>query len=316
VLGLKGGGDFPDLFGRLRRIGGIFRYVFSDAKISGTTFDGSEIFLGDFGGAQIEGTKFRTTRLTFVSFRDAKLTVVDFSGSSLSEVDFENANLDRVSFAKADIKAANFTGAELNDEIDFTEAEWWMARGWTEDQFKQLELKFPHSSFARSDRYSNEIKTRLGRVETAKNSKKNDGNPGGQINGLDTANKGLASELNSLAWYRAMHGAELANALAEVELALAIIVDADSLDTKAYILMQQGNFVEAKRLLAQALGMDPGSSTPPDLRKASPAIIYRYALALDYTGETAAGKSIHSKTMYEPTHERLLVSRPANPKQQ
>src|SRR3981189_3201368 len=79
-----------------------------------------------------------TTRLVFVSFRNAKLTVVDFSGSSLSEVDFENANLDRVSFAKADIKAANFKGAELNAGVDFTEAEWWLARGWTDDQLKQL----------------------------------------------------------------------------------------------------------------------------------------------------------------------------------
>jgi tetratricopeptide (TPR) repeat protein len=254
----------------------------------------------------------------FVSFRNAKLTVVDFSGSSLSEVDFENANLDRVSFAKADIKAANFKGAELNAGVDFTEAEWWLARGWTDDQLKQLELKFPHGDYAYSDRYSSEIKTKTNSVETAKDNKKNNEKPSGQKADAADAHNELAYALNQLAWYRATHGVQLPDALVEIEQALKIKAETNYFDTKAYILMQQGNFVEAKGILAQALGADP-TNPPPDLRNRSSLlseILYRYALSLDIVGEAGAAKVIYSMTSYRPTHERLLVSRPANPKQQ
>ena len=312
--------DFAQLFSMARRSSDFYRYLFNGATtiIDDTTFDGSTIFLGNFTDAQITRTKFRSTKLTAVFFRQAKLTDVDFSEATFSSpVDFEGATfLGLVNFAKADVRGADFTGVHLDGRIDFTEAEWWLVKGWNDKQREQFKRDFPPGNFAQSDRYSKEVKDRTNKVQTART----DGTKPGKEK--DRADKELALTLNALAWYRAIRGAELQKAQLEIDQALKLSTDSQSLDTKqfldtkAYILMQLGHFDEAKLLLAQALGADPANQVLPDLKNQDTGIIYRYALSLEFTGDAATAKTVYSMTRYEPTHERVLLSKPAGPKQQ
>lgn len=328
----------PDQNALVRRTGGFYRYSFKDAKIDEGVFSLGTITGADFSGTRISDTKFDSTRLSSVSFRNATLADVDFSDASLSDnensvlssVDFLNAKLAGVSFKRADLRGVEFSGAQLNDTVDFTEAQWWMARGWSDDQLKQLESKFPHRAFAGSVRYGAEFTSRMNRVteardRSAKDRKDNGGNAGNAQRDFDNAQRGLARALNEVAWYRAMHGQELPTAQQEIDEALSILADParqdprdaqdirSMRDTKAYILMQQGDFGGAKGLLALAVGANLSVSVdipPSRVGEVHPAIIYKYALTLRALGEEAAAKAAFGLTTYQPTHERLLVSMP------
>jgi uncharacterized protein YjbI with pentapeptide repeats len=296
-VGLKASSLFPS-FARP----GNYKYSFTKSIIDGGRFDGSRIHSAVFDEASISNTTFLRANLQTASFRGAKLTGVDFSGSSLGSewgdsVDFKDAVLSKVNFSGTSMQGTDFSGVMLDQSV-FTGAAWWLAQGWTDDQMKQLERQFPHADFVKSDRYSSVINTSAAKVERYR-----------KLGEKEL----LAEELNRLAWHRSIVGVELPEAEREIDEALSISGDstkATMLDTKAYVLMQRGDFAQAKHLLAQALGVDPTNPTQLDLRKLSPDIVYRYALTFDIMGEADAAKKIFAMTPYQPTHERSLVPKP------
>jgi uncharacterized protein YjbI with pentapeptide repeats len=314
-LGPSGTMELPDIVKIIKR--GHYRYVFTGAKISNnTSFDDSKIVFADFSGASITQTTFRGTKVAFTGFFSAELKDVDFSDSSFSEditglstVSFARAGLNNVNFTGADISGVDFSGVRLGDDVNFAETDWWLAENWTDEQLRKLEIKFPHASFVNSDRYTTKLDARKKRVKTHEDRRNRD------KFASDVA-AGLAKQLNALAWYRAIHGLQLDDAKIESEQSIGLKRDPDYLDTLAYILMQQGDFASAKSLLAEALGLlDTGNPDPPaDLKYRSAPIAYKYALTLEYSGEQETAKAYYNMTMsYRPTHERLLVPKPATP---
>jgi uncharacterized protein YjbI with pentapeptide repeats len=285
------------------------QFVFDKSNIRGTNFDKSGLSLSSFDGANIENSTFREARLLDASFVGATLMNVDFShaslsaegivwlyanfmGATLTTIDFSNANLTNVQFASAKIK-----------EVNLKDTAWWLAQGWNKQQIDQLEKAFPHTEYLKSEGYRRGLREKIERVEIARRE------------GKDAA--ALALALNNLAWYRAIHGLELAEAELDVSRALQGLqrdrpdYRTAFLDTKAYILMQKGDFQEAKRLLAWALELDRPTRSPAELKNKEPAILYKYVLALEYLGESTEADMYDRVSLYFPTHEMLLVPRPA-----
>ena len=244
-----------------------------------------------------------------VDFSGASLTD-SMTGSSLLSVDFSRSRLTRVNFSKADIRGANFTDVVLS-EVNFAEAEWWLAKGWSNGQLDQLEQTFPHVSFANGEQYLVEIKAKQQVIKSARDDR-SAAIPGSAVGDPEGADKLLARALNELAWYRATHGADLPIALIEVDEALTIVPDLDYVDTKAYILMQQGNFVEAKQLFLKSLPLDVNNPSMTALSGKSTSIVYRCARALEAMGDDAAAKMAYGYAAgnYEPTHGRVLLKKP------
>jgi uncharacterized protein YjbI with pentapeptide repeats len=279
------------------------QFVFDRSNIRSAKFDKSHLSLSSFDGANIEDAKFQDARLLDASFSRATLINVDFSRASLSAppwlfTDFMRAKLINVNFSNANLRNVQFASAEIK-EVNFTDTAWWLASGWNEQQIDQLEKAFPHARYLNSDGYRRGLSEKTVDVENARERK-------------DAA--AVAMALNDLAWYRAIHGLELAEAEEEVSRALQGNPNESAfLDTKAYILMQKGDFQEAKRLLALALGLlDRPTPSSTELRAKRPEGLYRYALTLEYLGETAEANTYYqvvSSVRYDPTHEMLLVPR-------
>jgi uncharacterized protein YjbI with pentapeptide repeats len=297
----------PPARGEGRRFLLARQFVFDRSDIRRTSFDDSDLSLSSFDGANIKGATFRDAKLLDASFSGATLNEVDFSGASLSGVawlftDFMRAKLTSVDFSNADLKNVQFASAEIK-EMNFTDTAWWLARGWNKQQIDQLKIEFPHTKYANSERYRTSLNEHNKRVENARKRKDADA---------------FAIAINGRAWYRAIHGLELAQAKQDVSLALQEKPKESAfLDTKAYILMQNKDFKdfqEAKRLLASALDLlDRPTPSFAELRRKHPETLYKYALTLEYLGETAEAETYYQVVRlvsYDPTHENLLVPRP------
>ena len=280
------------------------QFVFDKSNIRNTSFDKTDLSLSSFDGANIENATFRDAKLFDASFVGATLINVDFSGASLSaehvdwlSANFMGAKLTNVNFSNAALRNAQFPRAEIK-EVNFTGTAWWLARGWNKQQIDQLEKAFPHAQYLKSDKYRSGLKERVENTQSAQ--------------GGATAR---ATALNEVAWYRAIHGLELVEAEEEVSRALQLDENSMYLDTKAYILMQKGDFQGAKRLLALARDLLDRPALSPDELWGKPAVLYKYALALDYLGETMeADRYYQVSSSYRPTHEMLLVPRPERAK--
>jgi tetratricopeptide (TPR) repeat protein len=282
-------------------------FLFQNSTITRTKFNKSDLSLSSFAGARINDASFVDARLLDANFVGARLTKVNFSNASLAAEDvswlfanFMGATLTDVNFSNANVRRVNFSSVEMNGVI-FKDAAWWLARGWSKEQIVQLEKEFPHKDYARSQGYLSGLRTRNERIEFA------------QARADASA---LAKVLNSRAWYRAIHGVELQAADQDISKALETDPNNEEfLDTRAYVMMQNKKFQEAKSLLARALRLGaPGRPDPsPTELRGKGEIVYKYALALDCMGEVDEADKfyqISSNDMYRPTHELLLVPRP------
>lgn len=77
--------------------------------------------------------------------------------------------------------------------------------------------------------------------------------------------------------------------------------------------MQLEKFHEAKLVLEQALRIDKKDAlgvTLNKLRDRTFEIVYRYAFVLEVMGEADKATKIRDIIRYQPTHERLLLSKP------
>ena len=114
-----------------------------------------------------------------------------------------------------------------------------------------------------------------------------------------------ASAYNSRAWFRAIHGTELDQALADANASLRRVADDENvIDTKGYILLQLKRLGEALPLLRRS-SRGYGSGVSLGGRQ------YRYAVALEWSGDSTAAQQFGKaeKNGYSPTHERLLTPR-------
>lgn len=301
-------------------------FNFEEAKVINTKFDRSDLAMSTFDDARIIRSSFQSAVLNYASFLGATIADVDFSGAGLPGTSFFDATLERVTFWRADLTNARFVGARLKDVsfsnvklqnaffervsigegTEFENTAWWLAGGWDASQVARLEKEFPRADYARSEGYLGGLKDRRQAVDEAQR--------------VQNSTK-LSSALNNVAWYRAIHGADLEDADAEADRSMEKNPTyAYALDTKAYILMlrsltsdRQERLQRAKEFFAKAFELQRSRKDMTSFDIIVRGWWYRYALTLDYLGDLAEADKYYKLSAdagYRPTHELLLMPRP------
>ena len=284
--------------------------TFDFALITGASFQSAVLSYSSFVAATISEANYSAAHLTATNFFRAKIDQTTFGGADLSYALFSNAKLDNVKFSTAKLDNTLFDNATIGENTDFSNAEWWLAAGWSRDRVASLEAKFPHADYAKTPTYLKGLNDHQRAVDAARSSQ-------------DAGT--LASALNEIAWYRAIHGVDLAVAASEAEEAVRLTATNENilgniLDTEAYILMllarqeeqsqQRERLEQARTIYVRALAL-PYSQLGYDYKVRGWR--YRYALTLDYLGQSNEAVKYYKLSegaLYRPTHELLFMPRP------
>lgn len=255
------------------------RVDFTGAVVDRAVFDVSTFW---YCTMPVEGhsPSFQRAALRSVSMKGANIPGADFTGAELSDVDLSSAVLTDAKFVDTVFRyTVTVTGASVAG-ADFSGSAWWFASGWSDDQIHDLSARFPTRGFESSPAFRRVIEE------------------------LEPE-KGSANALNNRAWFRASCGAELDQALKDVDEALSAAPDdPDILDTRGYIRLQLGDVAGALEDLRRSAVPQGDSGTPPA------ANLYHLALAEAATGDKVSAATHFEEAArlgYQPTHERVLT---------
>lgn len=140
---------------------------FSHGKLTNTDFTEADLSQADLAGADLFKALLRHTLLRRANLRgavmqqieaqnasfiaanlsDAYLLMANLTGARLDAADLTGANLEAATLKGANLSLARLTGVNLKD-TDFTDCNWWRARGLTSDQQARLIKTFPPSDKA------------------------------------------------------------------------------------------------------------------------------------------------------------------------
>jgi uncharacterized protein YjbI with pentapeptide repeats len=135
----------------------IVKGVFDLADLSGADLSQADLSEAHFYRADLSEAKLNRAKLIAAVMQEAKaqktsLLVANLADSDCSMADFSNANLGGADLSGARLEGAKFPGANLslarlNDakirDADFTNSNWWRARGLTSLQIESLRKNFP-----------------------------------------------------------------------------------------------------------------------------------------------------------------------------
>jgi uncharacterized protein YjbI with pentapeptide repeats len=268
---------------------------FSGSTIEQVLFARSRLQNGVLRGAKLIGTRFLRSDAEQMNLERAELHGAQFVATPLRGASFRNAVVTSAGIIQSDVEGADFGGVDT-EKVDFAGTAWWLAINLSDGQRRNLTARFPVAAYAQSEDYRNGVRSRR---------------EGVSVSGSASSK---ATALNRLAWYRATRGAELAFALNDIDAALmALPGDSSFLDTKAFILMQQGRFSEALETLAQSLGFTSERRTVDTIVTPIPEHIYRYALCLAWLGRRAEAQPFFDRARamgYRESYELVLVGLP------
>ena len=250
----------------------------------------------NFVGADLEAASLNSVAVILSDFAGAKLSEVDFDGAFIRDSGFQKANLVgaslqrarlfEVDLTSADLRGAKMRGARFNgvnlEGADFSETEWWLSYGLgRREVLEELNSRFPYRGFANTDTYRKEIEKLRNVIE--------------QEEGYGER----SDRLNNLAWYRAIRGGNLDDAIEEISEALELRRSLHALDTKGYILLLGGSNEEAVEYFREANGNESNGER-----------MYHLGLALERVGERNEAEEFFEKSKeegYWPSYELVLT---------
>lgn len=139
--------SMADLSGAALDLSDFSQSDFSKANLRNATFFKSRMVEADFRNADMLSTSFEQCvahKAKFVAAKmgDAFCPMADFTDADLTGADLTGANLEAAILKNANLALTNFYTASLTD-VDFTDTNWWRARGLTSVQMDELTLMFP-----------------------------------------------------------------------------------------------------------------------------------------------------------------------------
>jgi uncharacterized protein YjbI with pentapeptide repeats len=291
--------------------------VLDEARIASVSFSAAFLQRASFKRATIDDVRFDHCDLREASFAVANLRDTTFEGAKLRDSSFASAWLQGVSFAGADLRGSQFTETHLDghtsfigskiSESSFDGTPWWLAKGWSEEQFESLRDQYRSEALIDSTVFRSEIQSLNSLVVDAR---------------VTRSPAKVAAARQKRAAFRAMLGLDLGNALKDIEAAVhSSPPNATFYDTRAYILMQCSQCRDAMVDLNKAVSTDKDLRRGPMTSLSASAarratiigpIAYHYALACEYAGlGDSAKRWFEFATLlgYVPTYERLLTPR-------
>ncbi|MDG1896989.1 MAG: pentapeptide repeat-containing protein [Fuerstiella sp.] len=95
----------------------------------------------DLLSATLEQANARKANFVAARMGDIFLAMTDLTEADLTGADLSGGNLEAAVLKSADLALANFYGTHLED-TDFTDSNWWRARGFSSQQLDELTLQF------------------------------------------------------------------------------------------------------------------------------------------------------------------------------
>jgi uncharacterized protein YjbI with pentapeptide repeats len=121
------------------------------ADLSRARLDGIHLFRSGLDQATLTDVSLRSAHLQEMSARgadfrgadltDADLLMAKLTGSNLSMADFSGADLEAADLRGTELTGARFEAAKLKD-TDFSDSNWWRARGFTTQSMERLKKEF------------------------------------------------------------------------------------------------------------------------------------------------------------------------------
>jgi hypothetical protein len=236
-------------------------------------FAGATLESASFSGGTITNSRFDNTNLNTSQFKRANIADSSFENAKLYRAIFDKTCLKGVDFKRADLRWASFSGAHFASEDrfadNFRDTGWWLAYGWNSREIKAL-LSADQSGVAQSEAFKYYLGLDIDKLRHSR-----------------TGTREQANALNGVAWTMATWGVgdlgevpgglkaacgpdsrRLTSALdfAEEGICIARRLNPNSgrqtadlanfRDTKAYLLIQQGNLVEAYEEYRGLIGSD------------------------------------------------------------
>lgn len=123
----------------------------SDANLSQSNLRNSSFFKAtlvaadfrnaDLLSATLEQANARNANFVAARMGDIFLAMTDLTEADLTGADLSGGNLEAAVLKSADLALANFYGTHLED-TDFTDSNWWRARGFSSQQLDEMTLRF------------------------------------------------------------------------------------------------------------------------------------------------------------------------------
>ncbi len=140
----------------------VFNCSFAQADLSGANLSEADLSQSQFYRANLRQTKLRRAKLRAAWLQEAQAEKADFiladlsdanclmanlTGAQLTGADLSGANLEAAVLRGANLSLVRMDGAKLKD-ADFTNANWWHARGLSVEQINLLKKQFPPATNA------------------------------------------------------------------------------------------------------------------------------------------------------------------------
>jgi hypothetical protein len=280
---------------------------FFQSAIVKVNLGGASLPYASFSQSNIQHVNFSGAELSSARFDEAIITKTNFSGATLYRAIFDYAQFNDVNnFSNTDLRSTSFRNVTINGNLTFPGTAWWLAFGWTLPQIERFAARYGDIDIKEAKIFNKDVDSRKKNVVSA-------GGPENRVRAL-----------NEVAWTYAIYGADLKvaeeiaqSALDELETIKGASKEwlADSranfTDTKAYILLQEGQPEKAERLESD------GTHSRGDL-------LFKYAIALhalatlekrddeklrlDQKAGAYLEKSLKNRN-YVPSHELYLLRR-------
>jgi uncharacterized protein YjbI with pentapeptide repeats len=279
--------------------------VFNHAKLPKAHFMNATL-----GGVNGDTISFQKADLGGSRFDSAIINSADFTNADLARAVFVGATLRDVNFTNADLRNASFHGAQIGPNVNFKGSAWWLVKGLTQKNMRELSDRYPHAvtDFENSLARQKELGERRETItKTAKDARRH------------------IEALKDLAWVLATSGSGLDEATTHASKAME---HADSLgdaeakakykqeinDTLSLIYLMSGALDKAEEAInnMNSAGDKNGSQEQPILAKSQKdgEWHYRHALLLAALGKSDSAKSEKAEAErlgYEPTYELVLL---------
>ena len=113
----------------------------SEMQLYRTKFTQANLRRAKLRAAYLQEAQVERADLMLADLSDANCLMANLTGAKLNGANLTGAKLEAAALRGADLSLARLDGADLKD-ADFTDANWWHARGLTSEQIDLLKKKF------------------------------------------------------------------------------------------------------------------------------------------------------------------------------
>ncbi len=144
---------------------------FTESNLYRTKLNNSDLRKAKFHAARLQEAKLMSSDLMLAQLSEANLLMADLTGADLAGANLTEANLTAATFKNANLALARLSAAKIKD-TDFTNCNWWRARGLAVQEIVRLKNKYAPTTDA-DPKLREDFKTWLASITSSRGSNTN-----------------------------------------------------------------------------------------------------------------------------------------------